>query len=248
MTPDMKRTFQLAICTLMVCGITNLGYAQSANPNPSPGQTHPVQSVKVPTVYNNGAGFDILMNNSGFAFGGYYQKSLSQLNSFIFEAFIGSVKDSREQKFFNYFGGSFIPNKENYLLTVQTHFGLQRRLFEDSIQENFRPFIQVSGGPLFGSLAPYYNDVNNDGVRNQDEQSNDIFSVFTKGSLKMGMDGFIGIGASFGVNRKVQQGLKIGYSFMYFFDDIRLMDIQVQENPSRFFGTPTIALTFGRIR
>jgi len=35
---------------------------------------------------------------------------------------------------------------------------------------------------------------------------------------------------------------------MYFFDDIRLMDIQVQEDPSRFFGTPTIALTFGRIR
>jgi len=240
----MKRTIQLALILLFAITVEADVFAQ--NPTQHPPQAQ--RATPTATTYNNGLGFDILMTNSGFAFGGYYQKSLSTQNSFIFESYIGSVKDSREQKFFNYFGGSFIPNKQNYLLTLQTQFGIQRRLFQENIQDNFRPFVQVSGGPMLGWVSPYYNDRNGDLIRQQDENSYDIFSATGRGSATFGVDGFIGIGANFGVNKKIQQGLKIGYSMMYFFDEIRLMDIAVQDQPRSFYGTPTIALTFGRIR
>ncbi len=241
----MKRIFQAVLSVMVLTGLTSISIAQT------PTRTQPIEKAsnkRNATVFNNGIGFDVLMNNSGFAFGGYYQSSIDQLNSFIAEFYLGSVKHAREQKFFSYFGGSYIPNKENYLMVMQTQFGLQRRLFEESISENFRPFVQVSGGPLFGYESPYFHDVNNDGIRNEDEQSRDIFSSWGDGSFKMGADGFIGIGASFGINRKVQQGLKVGYSMMYFFDGIQLLDVTAQPEAQKFFGGPMIVLTFGRIR
>ncbi len=211
-------------------------------------QDTPTSAVKKERInpYGNGIGLHIALTNSGFGLGGYWQRELSMTSSLIAEFSIIGLKDEREQRFFGFFGESIIPNKQNYLHTIPILVGVQKRLFSDAIKENFRPFAQASVGPTLGWLAPYYNDLNENQVRENNERSFDVISAFPKGELRMGVGGTIAIGANFGLSRKVTQGIRFGYTFTYFFSDISLLEPRVKDS-QRFFGTPTITLTFGRL-
>jgi hypothetical protein len=195
--------------------------------------------------YGSGLGFQILLTNSGFGLGAYYHRALFPGTSFMSEASLGAGKDERELKFFR-FGSSFIPNKANYLLMLPIQAGIIHRLFRNSIEDNFRPYVQLTVGPTFGWEYPYFEDENGDGNYDREERTYDSIGAIPKGDLRVGLGGTLALGAHFGSSRKLTQGVRIGYSFTQFFQGIQLLEPDVQE-AQHFFGTPTITLTFGRI-
>lgn len=196
--------------------------------------------------YGSGLGFQILLTNSGFGLGGYYFRAINDGASFMTDISLGAGKDERELKFFR-FGSSFIPNKANYLLMMPIQAGVIHRLFRNAIEENFRPYVQVTAGPTLGWEYPYFNDVNGDGqYDSREEDSYDSIGALPKGEFRLGIGGTVALGAHFGMSRKMTQGVRIGYSFTHFLQGIQLLEPQVQE-AQKFFGTPTITLTFGKL-
>jgi hypothetical protein len=205
-----------------------------------------IVDVRDDDPYGSGLGLQILLTNNGFGLGAYFHRAVSPGTSFMMEASIGAGKDEGEIKFFR-FGNSYIPNKANYLLMMPVQAGVIHRLFMDSIEDNFRPYIQVTAGPTIGWEYPYFEDENGNGqYDSQEERTFDSIAAIPKGDLRIGLGGTLALGAHFGSSRKVTQGVRIGYSFTHFFDDIQLLEPQVQEAQS-FFGTPTITLTFGKL-
>lgn len=222
---------------------------------PAAAQVTSPDSVLTRNPYGTGAGLAIALTNSGFGLGGYYVHSVGRNTSLIAELQIGPGKDEREVKFFGYFGNSYIPDKANYFLMVPVQIGLQHRLFADVIEENFRPFVQVMAGPTFGWQYPYFRDCDGDGSYDPSvtcsdgraERTYDAFGAFFRGKPAFGAGGMIAAGAHFGQNRRSTQGIRIGYSFNYFFREIALLEADVEGGQQRFFGSPTITLTFGRL-
>lgn len=198
--------------------------------------------------YGTGAGLQILLTNSGFGLGGYYHRPAGRDLKFLFELSLGSGKDEREQKFYNALtGASYIQNKANYLLLIPIQLGLQRRLWREQIADNFRPYLQLSAGPTLGWVYPYFRDRN--GNRRYDPEAGeriyDVFQAFPKGHLRAGFGGMLVLGAYFGESTQTTQGLRFGYALHYFPHPIQLLEGDAP--PRRFFGTPVISLTFGRL-
>lgn len=201
--------------------------------------------------YGTGAGFQLMLTNSGFGLGGYGQWTVSTNTSLLVETSISAGKDRREQKFFDFFGRSIIPNKANYFLKMPIRIGLHRRLFREDIRENFRPFVQASAGPTFGWQWPYFADNNDNGIwepdRPHNEQRYGSLESFFKGETRVGMGGMVGVGVFWGMSRRTAQGVRIGYSFNYFPDGVQLMELSLDNARRNYFGSPTISLVFGRL-
>ena len=200
--------------------------------------------------YGTGAGGALLLTNSGFGLGGYYNRAWGPRTSFRAELSLGAGKDEREIKFFGY-GRSQIPSKANYLLMLPLQLGVQRRLFRETIEDNFRPYLQLTAGPTLGWVYPYFDDRNGNGLLDDagedPERTYDSFTALPKGHARFGMSGMLAIGAHFGLSRRVTQGLRIGYAFTYFSEPVQLLEADVPGSAHRYFGTPTISLTFGRL-
>ncbi len=207
----------------------------------------PANQQAADNPYGTGAGFEVLLTNHGFGIGGYYSGKVGPTTSLLFEASLGAGKDERELKFFSQFGSGFIPNKRNYFLMLPVHLGVQQRLFSESIEDNFRPYLQLSAGPTLGWEYPYFRDANGDDRYDDDiDRRYDAFSAFPRGSLRFGLGGMVALGAYFGFSRKATQGVRFGYAFNYFFEGVQLLEPDIKE-AQHFFRTPVISIIFGRL-
>lgn len=205
------------------------------------------EEERLADTYGTGAGFEILLTNNGFGLGGYYAHRVTGTTSLLLTASLGAGKDDRELKFFSRFGSGFIPNKRNYFLMLPAHLGVQQRLFSEAIEDNFRPYLQVSFGPTLGWEYPYFEDVNNNERYDEDiEQRFDALSAFPNGAARFGLGGTLALGAHFGLSRKVTQGVRFGYALNYFFDGIQLLEPDIKP-AQHLFHTPVISITFGRL-
>ena len=196
--------------------------------------------------YGTGLGAQVMLTNSGFWLGGYYQRTLTATTSFLAEFSLGAGKDGREAAFFDGFGRKDIPNKANYLLIVPFQFGIHQRLFKESIEDNFRPFLQFTAGPTIGWESPYFDDKNGNGSFDEGERTYDSFTSLPRGHLSPAVSGMIGFGAQFGRSKKFTQAVRIGYTFIYFFEGIQLLEADVQR-ADHIFGTPSISFLFGKL-
>lgn len=235
-TADALPTRVLALFVLLA-----LLVAPAAAQEAAPAQDDPEKNP-----YGSGLGLEIVLTNNGFGMGGYLHQALGRTTSFMAEVSLGAGKDEQEMKFFG-FGRSYIPNKANYLLMMPVQIGIISRLFQESIEDNFRPFLQATGGPTLGWEYPYFNDANRNGTYDPNERTYDGLGALTQGSLRLGVGGTLAIGAHFGLSKKVTQGVRIGYAFTYFFEGVQLLEPDVQPDPQHFFSTPTISLIFGRL-
>lgn len=209
-------------------------------------QAQPVDSLRGYN-YGTGGGLTVLVTNNGFGLGGYYSRAVNDATSLWVEASLGSGKDAQELKLFNRFGGGFVQFKRNYFLMLPIAVGAQRRLFRESIEDNFRPYVQISGGPTLGWEYPYFEDANgNERFDEFTERRYGVFTALPKGDMRFGLGGTLALGAYFGLSRRVTQGIRFGYSFTYFFEGVQLLEPSIK-GPQQFFGTPAISLTFGRL-
>lgn len=239
----MSSAARRCCCAVLVLLLGGAAFVRGA-----PAQSVAGPDTLSPGTYGTGAGLVVQLTNSGFGLGGYYSRAVNANTALWTSISLGPGKDERELKLFNRFGGGFIPDKRNYLLMIPVELGAQRRLFRDYIEDNFRPYVHLSGGPTLGWVSPYFDDVDGDDRYDEalGEERFDVFEALPKGEPRFGLGGTIAIGAYFGRSRKTTQGLRIGYAFTYFFDGVQLLEPGVAD-AQHFFQTPIISLTFGRL-
>lgn len=229
------------LLSLLAAALCSVAQAQPLPEPPKP---------EGPAHYGTGIGATILLTNYGFGLGGVYRQALGESTSFVAEVTIGSGKDEREQEFFvGFFGDTVVPFKRSNFLILPLHVGLERRLFRSSVEDGFRPFMQVLGGPAVGFQWPYFDDENRDGVRDSGEDKLGILSGLGDGSFRAGLGGTLAFGAYFGESRRATQGIRIGYTASYFFEAVELLEPRPEvESPTQhFFGTPVVSLHLVRL-
>lgn len=203
-----------------------------------------------PAHYGTGIGASLLLTNYGFGLGGLYRNAVGETTSLVTEFSIGAGKDEREQEFFvGFFGDTVVPFKRSYFLVAPLHAGIEQRLFRASIEDSFRPFVQLLGGPAVGFQWPYFEDADGNGVRGNDERKLGVLSGVDEGSFRLGVGGTLAVGAYFGESRRATQGFRIGYVGSYFFEAVDLLELrpEVESPTQRFFGTPVVSLYLVRL-
>ena len=222
----------------------------------------------------NGMGFRLHLNNFGFGIGGEYRRVLSRYTKGTLEFQINNVRDESEQSFQGYWGYTVIPNKYNRVLSFPLMLGLSQRIFAETLADNFRLFVQASGGPVAAFVYPYYDhDLFNMGFRPQfqglSQRHYDVFQGWGDGFFTFGAAGQVSIGANLGGDFGNIQTIRIGYYFNYFPDGIQVMEpyrpgdnierfnfdlppelqapgvLEPAAGRQKFFGTPHITFVFG---
>ncbi len=222
----------------------------------------------------NGIGFRLHLNNFGIGVGAEYRRVLSRYTKGSLQFQIGTVRDESEQSFQGYWGYTVIPNKYNRVMSFPVTLGLSRRLFAETLSDNFRLFLHASGGPAPAYVYPYYDHgMFNMGFRPQfqglSQQHYDVFQGWGQGSFIIGAAGEVAIGANLGGDFGNIQSIRIGFYFNYYPDGIQMMEpyrpgenivefnfnlppeqqapgvLETAAGKQSFFGTPHITFVFG---
>jgi len=123
---------------------------------------------------------------------------------------VGGVKDEKEYLAYNYYWGYYeTMNRKRYVFLVPMFYGIQKRLFKDKIEDNFRPFYIVEAGPLYGVRFPV---------------GNGFFSNIKRGRSGITLGGFVGGGIEMGDASSSIFSFSVGYRIAYFFN--KLVDEQ----------------------
>jgi len=198
------------------------------------------------SMYGSGAGGIVLLSNNGFGVGGYGRHALTERTSLVLEFQLSPGRDDRELRF-QQLGSGIVPNKRNYFLMLPVYVGMQQRLFAGVIEDNFRPFVHLAAGFALGWEYPYFQDRNGNNIFDEAiDRRYGFFRSFPQGKFRPGISGSLSIGAHFGAQRQVVQGVRFGYAYSYFFDGVQLLEPDVRMRQFRFHS-PIVTLIFGRI-
>lgn len=267
----------LATALLTVLGLNQVVTAQSNFNEPDLIEEERV-SAPLNRHYQSGLTFDVVVNNFGFGIGGQYRRVLAPQMEGIFNMRITGLRDASEQTFTDvFFGQQVVPNKFQRAFAFPAMLGLRKRLFSDTVQEQYRFFVSASAGAVAVFSYPYFNDRNNNGYREQFndnfEQVNDIFTGWSEGDWHFGGAGEFKVGVDVGRNFSSVTSIEFGYYMNYFPNGIQMMtptqpDLRETAGPGespfqfdgdgnlllepyfdeqKFFGTPQITITFGRL-
>ncbi|PIQ60590.1 MAG: hypothetical protein COV99_10840 [Bacteroidetes bacterium CG12_big_fil_rev_8_21_14_0_65_60_17] len=215
----------------------NSSAARQTDPQREPGQQ------EAPS----GLGAQVLLTNSGFGLGGYLRRLLRDDQTATLEISLSAAEDEREVSFFDRFGDRDVPNKRTYLLEIPIHIGLERRLFRPFIEDNFRPYFHIAGGPVLGWNYPYFRDENGNDTFDDGERTFGVISGMFRGRLVPGLGLSVSIGANFGELEGVTQGVRLGFRMNVYNEDIELLEPAVKA-PDNVLTTPFIMFHFGRQR
>lgn len=231
---NIRRLTVFALLALAAAG----GHAQSRNEP----DLLPAGAARSPLDEGlaNGMGFNLSLNNFGFAIGTEYRRLIGPGTEIVLEAQWSGLRDVSEQNFQYYTGQQVIPNKYQRVMSFPILIGMRQRLFADAIADNFRIYLSGQVGPSFAfaypyfdpATAPYYHiddptfTIVNGPIRAKfsDQWANDIFQGWGKGSWVSGSAGQFAIGADFGAGFKSLQSLKIGVLAHYYPSGIQILE------------------------
>ena len=235
------RLFAPLLLAVLVAGSASAQPDQIFPPPPSPDSLG---------RYGSGAGVTIHLTEFGFGLGALARARVGPSTSSMIEFSLGAGKDEREQQFFiGFFGDTVTPFKRNYVLLAPLRLGIEQRLFQTQIEDNFRPFVQLAVGPTAAYQWPYFDDLNENGLMEAGEDRLGPFSGIGRGEFRLGAGGMLAVGAYFGRSRRTAQGVRFGYAGDYFFREVELLepDPDVEDPSRRFFGTPIVSFHFVRL-
>ena len=208
--------------------------------------------------YASSAALAFELSEYGLGAGGAVRLGLGRDLSLVGEVSVGAGRDEREQRFFiGFFGDTVTPFKRNYVVLVPLHVGLERRLFREQIEDNFRPFVSLAVGPTFGYQWPYFDDLDGDGIQSDSLDGDGVLvegrlgvtGGLGRGEARLGVGGTLAVGAHFGRGRAAQ-ALRIGLQGTYFPVEVELLenDPTRVESPARnTFWTPVVTFRVGRL-
>ncbi len=99
-----------------------------------------------------GAGITLAM--AGFGLGGFYRFSLPGYFNVGFDLDFYMMRDENEFTYYDYWGYPRQFNKFNRLFIIPLSVELKKRLFYDSVADDFRPVLFALGGVTFGMNFP----------------------------------------------------------------------------------------------
>lgn len=193
-----------------------------------------VDSTATAERYDEALGFDILFSNSGFGLGGFYQRPISEkLAWFVNLGITGSRnRDEFPERMvdpnppYNY--KYDIPGKVNRVFTLPLTIGASYRILENTLVENFRPYINAGVGPTMILALPY---------------EYDFFSSFGHARAQFTGGGFVGVGAELG-NSQPTLGLNVRYYYIPFKPGVE----SLQGDPITQFGGIFLTANIGFFR
>jgi hypothetical protein len=184
-------------------------------------------------IRNNAAGIDLLFSSSGWGLGGFYHRELGgNVTAF---AHLGISGSRNSDEFENVWLGPIpvVGNKVNRLFMFPVSVGIQYRLFSESLQENFRPFLSAGGGPTFILATPYI----------RDGEFVEFFSSFGRADLHTRFGSHVGIGTYFGAP---SSGSVMAVQIRYFHIPFGGDGLEsIRGNPITNFGGVFLSLTVG---
>lgn len=188
----MKTIFATVILLISILTLNAQGIGELAPP-------------KKPMVFPpNAWGFDLMIGESGFGFGGFYRHQVDENFTIFTDISFSEAKDEREIEFIDIFGRSFTVGKINRIFQIPLNFGVQYRLFAEDLADNLRPYINAGIGPAIILTTP---------------SSEEFFSAFSKAQTKIAAGGYVGFGANFGVDQSNLIGLNFRYYYIKLFGD-----------------------------
>jgi len=164
-----------------------------------------LEPPKAPMVFPpNAWGFDLLIGESGFGFGGFFRKEMSTKFTLFADVSISEAKDEREIEYVDYFGQTFTIGKVNRVFQIPITFGAQFRLFENQLTDNLRPYINLGIGPTIALTTPY---------------DQEFFKAFAYAKPHYAVGGYVGFGANFGLDTKNLIGINMRYYYTQFLNE-----------------------------
>ncbi len=109
---------------------------------------------EIPPLHGNEYGGGITLAMSGFGLGAFYRFSLPGYFHVGTSLDFYMMRDENEFTYYDYWGIPRQLNKFNRLFLFPFSVELKKRLFHDSIEENFRPYLIGLGGLTFGMNFP----------------------------------------------------------------------------------------------
>lgn len=158
-----------------------------------------------------GAGINISLSGSGWSFGGYYVTDIAPSVSLCFDAFFTPRRNSDEFDDAYYGNITVVSTKRNRVYLLPVSASVRFRLFEESLQESFRPYVTAGITGTAVIVTPYlrryqFNDA--------EERYYDFFESFSYAETSFRPGGFIGLGSNFGSTDK---GSSFSISARYYF-------------------------------
>lgn len=144
---------------------------------------------------SQGAGLNILLSGSGWAFGGYYAADIAPSLTLCVDGFFTPRRNSDEfdDAYYNNITVSSVKRNRVFLLPLSVSVRL--RLFEESLQESFRPYVTAGLTAAGVIVTPYLRlyEFNDD-----EQRYYDFFESFKYAETSLRPGGFIGLGSNFG--------------------------------------------------
>lgn len=154
---------------------------------------------------NNALGIDLMIGEGGFGFGGFYRYNYTNTFTGFVDFSISESKHEREIERYDIFGYPLpIYGKKNRVFLLPLNFGVQYRLFYESLTDNLRPYLSLGVGPTMFVTTP---------------AQEEFFKSFGKAKALYGAGGYIGLGANFGISSTNLTGINIRYYVLQLFDD-----------------------------
>ena len=172
---------------------------------------------------SNSLGIDIMFSEGGFGLGGFYRHQLSETLTAFTDISFSEATDPREFTYVDYYGNTYTAGKVNRAFLIPLNFGLQYRLFENSLTDNLRPYINLGIGPSMVMTTPY---------------AEEYFSAFKNAHTQFTLGGYIGFGANFGIDKSSLIGINLRYYVIHLFNQgVEILQGRNEKNLGGFFLT-----------
>jgi hypothetical protein len=179
---------------------------------------------------NNAFGADIMFSDGGLGLGTFYHKRISQEVTLFSDFSISEAKDAKEFDYVDIYGNTYTIGKKNRVFLLPINLGMQYRLFENAINDNLRPYVNIGAGPSIVVTSPY--DL-------------EFFKAFGKAQAKVTLGGYIGFGANFGLDKSNLVGLNFRYYIIHFFDrGVESLENRFNKDLGGFFITLNLGFMY----
>jgi hypothetical protein len=124
-----------------------------------------------------------------------------------FDAFL--LRDSKQLDFYDYYYGiPYTINKQNNVYLFDLLLTAKRRLFRDELSDDFRPFLSLAVGPIYGMNYP------------ETQVSSDSSSYKKKDEFAWAFGGYVGCGIDFSVKSNSLVSIRAQYRIIPFAEKI----------------------------